>query len=233
MNKLTSPIILAVGAHVGDMELTAGGLLSACSMQGWTPVIISLTTSEKSAQTADHLDKFIEMKGQEATAFAKELHGRSILYDIPDGFLLPTDSLCLELCALIRKLQPQILITHYQSAHKDHMACHTIVNHAVFYASLPAVKCEYPAYNVPEFYYTENWEDDDSFRPQTYFDISDGFSLWQKALEKEQSVQNCPFMPIVEYYRLKARTNGILMNCKYAEVFMKSQSIRSLMQGKL
>ena len=32
-------------------------------------------------------------------------------------------------------------------------------------------------------------------------------------------VQNCPFMPIVEYYRLKARTNGILMNCEYAEVF--------------
>lgn len=38
------------------------------------------------------------------------------------------------------------------------MACHTIVNNAVFYASLPAIKCEYPAYNVPAFYYTENWK---------------------------------------------------------------------------
>lgn len=25
MNKPTSPVILAIGAHVGDMELTAGG----------------------------------------------------------------------------------------------------------------------------------------------------------------------------------------------------------------
>lgn len=109
----------------------------------------------------------------------------------------------------------------------------TIVNNAVFYASLPAIKCEYPAYNVPAFYYTENWEDCSSFRPQTFFDISEGFSLWQKALEQEQSVQNCPFMPIVEYYRLKARTNGILMNCEYAEVFMKAENIRSLNKGNL
>ena len=213
MNKPTSPVILAIGAHVGDMELTAGGLLSTCAMQNWTPVIISLTTSEKSASATDDLDKFIEMKRREATSFVTELHGQSIIYDIPDGFLVPTDSLCLDLCALIRKLKPQILITHYQSTHKDHMACHTIVNNAVFYASLPAIKCEYPAYNVPAFYYTENWEDCSSFRPQTFFDISEGFSLWQKALEQEQSVQNCPFMPIVEYYLLKARTNGILMNC--------------------
>ena len=91
------------------------------------------------------------MKRREATSFVTELHGQSIIYDIPDGFLVPTDSLCLDLCALIRKLKPQILITHYQSTHKDHMACHTIVNNAVFYASLPAIKCEYPAYNVPAF----------------------------------------------------------------------------------
>lgn len=132
MNKPTSPVILAIGAHVGDMELTAGGLLSTCAMQNWTPVIISLTTSEKSASATDDLDKFIEMKRREATSFVTELHGQSIIYDIPDGFLVPTDSLCLDLCALIRKLKPQILITHYQSTHKDHMACHTIVNNAVF-----------------------------------------------------------------------------------------------------
>ena len=54
-----------------------------------------------------------------------------------------------------------------------------------------------------------------------------------KGTEQEQSVQNCPFMPIVEYYRLKARTNGILMNCEYAEVFMKAENIRSLNKGNL
>ena len=118
MNKPTSPVILAIGAHVGDMELTAGGLLSTCAMQNWTPVIISLTTSEKSASATDYLDKFIEMKRREATSFVTELHGQSTIYDIPDGFLVPTDSLCLDLCALIRKLKPQILITHYQSTHQ-------------------------------------------------------------------------------------------------------------------
>ena len=31
MNKPTSPVILAIGAHVGDMELTAGGLIYLCN----------------------------------------------------------------------------------------------------------------------------------------------------------------------------------------------------------
>ena len=44
MNKPTSPVILAIGAHVGDMELTAGGLLSTCAMQNWGTVVSSACT---------------------------------------------------------------------------------------------------------------------------------------------------------------------------------------------
>ena len=86
MNKPTSPVILAIGAHVGDMELTAGGLLSTCAMQNWTPVIISLTTSEKSASATDDLDKFIEMKRREATSFVTELHGQYMIFPMVSLF---------------------------------------------------------------------------------------------------------------------------------------------------
>ena len=125
MNKPTSPVILAIGAHVGDMELTAGGLLSTCAMQNWTPVIISLTTSEKSASATDDLDKFIEMKRREATSFVTELHGQSIIYDIPDGFLVPTDSLCLDPADLRIHAgghhQPFPMTVRHHCGHIDHI----------------------------------------------------------------------------------------------------------------
>ena len=79
MNKPTSPVILAIGAHVGDMELTAGGLLSTCAMQNWTPVIISLTTSEKSASATDDLDKFIEMKRHKESVGTRKPSGISYI----------------------------------------------------------------------------------------------------------------------------------------------------------
>ena len=41
MNRQKS--ILAVGAHVGDMELTSGGLLATCSRLGWKVVLVTLT----------------------------------------------------------------------------------------------------------------------------------------------------------------------------------------------
>ncbi len=45
MNKT----ILAIGAHVGDMELTAGALLASCAVSGGHAVTLALTAGEKGA----------------------------------------------------------------------------------------------------------------------------------------------------------------------------------------
>ena len=39
--------ILAIGAHVGDMELTAGALLASCAVAGGRAVTLALTAGEK------------------------------------------------------------------------------------------------------------------------------------------------------------------------------------------
>ena len=41
--------ILAIGAHIGDMELTAGGLLATCALQGGSITTLALTAGEKGA----------------------------------------------------------------------------------------------------------------------------------------------------------------------------------------
>ena len=39
--------ILAVGGHVGDMELTAGGILATCAAGGGHIATLALTAGEK------------------------------------------------------------------------------------------------------------------------------------------------------------------------------------------
>ena len=42
--KLT---VLAIGAHIGDAELTAGALLASCAVRGGKAVTLALTAGEK------------------------------------------------------------------------------------------------------------------------------------------------------------------------------------------
>ena len=40
--------VLAIGAHIGDAELTAGALLASCAVHGGKAVTLALTAGEKS-----------------------------------------------------------------------------------------------------------------------------------------------------------------------------------------
>ena len=162
MNRQKS--ILAVGAHVGDMELTSGGLLATCSRLGWKVVLVTLTSSERSAPEGMDLKQVKQTKVKEAAAFARVLGAESIVLDIPDGFLKPSRKVSFLLRDLICRNTPEIVVTHYASPHKDHMACHTIVNHAVFYASLPNSRRGDLPHSVPHLLYAENWEDNEDFK---------------------------------------------------------------------
>ena len=228
MNRQKS--ILAVGAHVGDMELTSGGLLATCSRLGWKVVLVTLTSSERSAPEGMDLKQVKQTKVKEAAAFARVLGAESIVLDIPDGFLKPSRKVSFLLRDLICRNTPEIVVTHYASPHKDHMACHTIVNHAVFYASLPNSRRGDLPHSVPHLLYAENWEDNEDFKKELYIDTSEGYALWQDALQKETSVLQCPFLPIVEYYTVKSRLNGILAHTGHAECYARAAGHRTVRQ---
>ena len=68
--------ILAIGAHVGDMELTAGGVLASCAVQGGKIVTLALTAGEKGAPAGADVAAYRAQKCSEASAFAKMLGGR-------------------------------------------------------------------------------------------------------------------------------------------------------------
>ena len=132
-----SKTILAVGAHIGDMELTCGALLAANAVHGGRSVTLALTAGEKGAPAGADVAEYRKSKVAEAEAFAAELGGEAIVLGYPDGLLPDNDEARFAVCDVIRRVKPDILITHHaHSMHKDHAACHRIVTDAWFYAAI-------------------------------------------------------------------------------------------------
>ena len=127
--------VLAIGAHIGDAELTAGALLASCAVHGGKAVTLALTAGEKGAPAGADIAEYRRGKIAEAEAFAKELGGEAYVLDYEDGLLPDNDEVRFAVCDIIRKVKPDIIVTHHEnSMHKDHIVCHRIVVDAWFYA---------------------------------------------------------------------------------------------------
>ena len=216
-----SKTILAVGAHVGDMELTCGALLASCAVNGGRAVTLALTAGEKGAAPGADVAEYRKSKIAEAEAFAAELGGEAIVLDYPDGQLPDTDEVRFAVCDVIRRVKPDILVTHHAaSMHKDHAACHRIVTDAWFYAAIAGFERELPRHFARSLLYAENWEDAADFRPYVYLDVSDGYALWEKAIDHHWFAVHSTSFAYKEYYSHLKRLRGIEGRKEYCECFM-------------
>lgn len=230
--KLT---ILAVGGHVGDMELTAGGVLTSHSLKGDRIVTLALTAGERGVPAGQDMAEYREQKVNEANGFAEMLGGEAIVFDIPDGELQDDQEMRLRVCDVIRQVRPNIIITHFKnSMHKDHMTTHRIVNDARFFAGLASFKRELPAFFASRLYYAENWEDAVDYRPYVYVDFSqEAYELWVKAVSLHWFVTGSTSFPYLEYYKHLVRVRGIEARKEYAETFMIPEESMRLLKTEL
>ncbi len=212
--------ILAIGAHIGDMELTAGGILAQCAVSGGHIATLALTAGEKAAPPDCDLAEFRKQKVSEAEAFTKILGGRSYVFDYEDGILPDNEEVRWKTADIIRAEKPDLIITHHDvSMHKDHECCHRIVKDAWFYAALPSFKRELPAH-FAHLYFAENWEDAVEYHPYIYREISEeAFKLWQKAVVTHEFVTKSKSFEYFEYYSHLMRVRGIEARKRYAETF--------------
>ncbi|BFH61997.1 MULTISPECIES: PIG-L deacetylase family protein [Paenibacillus] len=230
--KLT---ILAIGGHVGDAELTAGGVLASHSLKGDKIVTLALTAGERGVPAGQDMAEYRIQKVNEAKAFADMLGGESIVFDIPDGELKDTEEMRLRVCDVIRRVKPNVIITHWKnSMHKDHATTHNIVNDARFFAGLASFERELPAHFAPRLYYAENWEDAVDYKPYIYVDFSkEAFDLWVKATEQHWFVTGSKSFPYLEYYKHLARVRGIEARKEYAETFMVPEETKRVLKSDL
>jgi LmbE family N-acetylglucosaminyl deacetylase len=227
--------ILAIGGHVGDAELTAGGVLASHSLKGDRIVTLALTAGERGVPAGRDMREYREQKVREAEAFARMLGGEAIVFDIPDGELPDNEEMRYRVCDVIRKVKPNIIITHFKnSMHKDHITTHRIVNDARFFAGLASFERKDPAFFASKLYYAENWEDAVDYRPYVYVDFSqEAYDLWVQAVSQHWFVTGSSSFPYLEYYKHLARVRGIEARKQYAETFMIPEETMRIRQTEL
>ncbi len=214
-------VLMAIGGHIGDAELTCGGVLATASLRGAKIVTVALTGGERGNPPTMTVEEYRKQKEQEARTFAEMLGGEAVVFPYADGELPETDEVKLALCDVIRKYKPDVLLTHWKnSIHKDHIATSRIVLDAQFFAGLPSVERELPAHFAKGPYYAENWEDSVGYTPYVYAEVTkEGFELWYKAISTHWFTVHSTSFHYREYYASLMKTRGFLCNKDYAETF--------------
>ena len=203
--------IMAIGAHIGDMELTCGKILAKHSVMGDKITTVAMTAGERGCPPGYTIAEFREKNVKSAAEFAAMLGGESLVMDFRDGEVVESEEIKFELCDIIREKKPDILITHWKnSMHKDH------ITH--FYAALKTMERELPSHWAKGPYFAENWEDTLEFDPYIYVDVTEGYELWDKAIRCLWLSINAQFK-YLQYYDALSRSRGCLIGKDRAEVY--------------
>src|SRR5699024_1171753 len=112
--------IMAIGAHIGDMDLAAGPILAQNILDGGESLPVAPTAAEHGlprlsdeeykAQKVDHPHSFPDEIGASVVVFNEHY----------DGFLQQDETVTDQLAALIRERNPDLVLAHWpNSMHSD------------------------------------------------------------------------------------------------------------------
>ena len=202
--------ILAIGAHAGDMELTAGALLIKQHKLGDRVVILHMTLGEGGNPRLSPA-VYGAQKRREALSADSVIGAEAIFAPYRDGEI-PNDEAARRYVAdVIRQVKPTWIITHWKnSIHKDHANTSAIVQDAVLLASLEGVVTAHPAHRgVRSVWYAENWEDSQGFSPYIFYGVKEELAQWRTAVTKYEFVGGkISSFPYLEYYEALATVRG-------------------------
>ena len=213
--------VLAIGAHAGDMELTAGALLIKHVKRGDRVVLLHLTLGEGGNPRMTPA-AYGAQKRREAIA-AGSVIGSEVLFGPYRDGEVPNDEAARRYVAdVIRQVKPSYIVTHWsRSIHKDHSTTSAIVQDAVLLASLAGVVTQNPAHRgVRGLYYTDNWEDAEAFEPYVFVGVPDEMERWREAVTKYEFVSGTiSSFRYLEYYDALATVRGAVSGKRRAEAF--------------
>ncbi|MVP02061.1 PIG-L deacetylase family protein [Paenibacillus lutrae] len=212
--------ILAIGAHAGDQELTAGAVLAKYVMNGHKATLLHLTPGEKGHKMLSAED-YAKQKIEEAHKFGDTIGADVRFLDYKDAELPLDETVKYQVADIIRELKPSIVITHWsRSMHKDHENTHHIVQDARLYAALEAIKRDLPNHRIKQLYYSENWEDMYGFNPEVFIDIpEDAFEKWIAGLNCYAFARGETGFPYIDYYKALTVVRGVVNGFKRAQAF--------------
>ena len=228
-------VVMAIGAHIIDAELTSGMLLAKHAMAGDKIVTVDLTAGERlSLRDGMSCEEFREMNIASASAFAKALGGENFVFDIPDGELFADKDIELKLAKLMREQQVTHVLYHWRnSRHKDHEQASVISRYAAYFAALKSLDIDgLGAAPIKRKLYAENFEDAIGYQPFYYFDVTEAFPVWKEAIMNFFAARRSP-VRFVRYYEALAMEHGNLIGVDYATTFSVDECFRMVVQDYL
>ncbi|MDB4904214.1 MAG: bacillithiol biosynthesis deacetylase BshB1 [Mucilaginibacter sp.] len=220
--------ILVLSVHPDDAELGCAGTLLKHIAAGKKVGIADLTRGELGTRGS------AEIRDTEAADSAQIL-GLSIRENLglPDGFFQNTPEYQFKIIEVIRKYQPQIIITNaYHDRHPDHGRAHNLVEEAAFLAGLRKVETHLDG-SLQQAWRPElvlHFIQDSYIKPDILIDVTE---YWDKKIESIRAFKSQFFNPewqdepqtyisspdFIQIIEARAREFGKSIRVKYAEGF--------------
>ncbi len=228
--KNENKTILAVGAHPDDVEILCAGTLLLLRAKGWNIVIATMTAGDCGSATLNR-DEISKVRKNEAIESAKILEANYHCMENDDVFIMYDRTTLLKTIDLIRKVKPNIVITHSpQDYMVDHEITSKLVRTACFSAGMKNILTNQHDVNIatPYLYYMDALEGKDIFgnliKPTTIIDISSVIDAKETMLKCHKSQRDWLMVHhgIDEYIitmKNFAIQRGQKINVKYAEGF--------------
>lgn len=215
-----APRVMAIAAHPGDAFFAMGAPVAVATHLGGQGFFLSLSLGEKGSATIPPA-QYGAMQQEASTKAAALLGATASFLHYGDGAVPNNDEAAFSVCDFIRQYKPHAIVTHWKgSEHKDHQACHYVVQNAIFYAAIPGFARQYPAHSVRGLYFADNWEDAHDFIPDTYLDITAACDNWMKACAIFPMWRGETGFRYNDYYSSRATGCGCLSGSKQAVALM-------------
>lgn len=218
--------ILAIGGHIGDMDLAAGPYLAQNVLDGGASMLLALTPGERghpSMPIPEYKEQKISEGEQLASAIGADFE---VFDDQSDGMLAANDEMAARVARVIRRYRPSVLLAHWKhSIHTDHENASWIADRARYLAGLPGWElCDEPEgrrHGVPQLLYTDNWEDAEGYEYDTVASIGDeAYERWSTGISGQAFARGETYgFRYIDFYSAQMITRGCLAGLARAAAF--------------
>ena len=228
--------ILALGAHPDDVEVQCAGTLALCAQRG--DVVVIATSCNGNRDNPDIApDDMAAIRLAEGQAAARIIGAEYVCLGFSDEGLFEGEATSLRYVDLIRRTQPDLIITHAPNDyHPDHQATSALAFSASVMATVTHIQTAYPPHSLrPPIYYMDNLSGV-GFEPDEFVDISPVIEIKKQMLTKHTS-QFVVFerlgKDLLDWMVTAARYRGYQCGVAYAEGFRKLNTVPRLRPYRL
>jgi LmbE family N-acetylglucosaminyl deacetylase len=170
-----SPKLLVVGAHPDDSDIKAGGLAQHYREAGGEVRFVSATNGDAGHHEIGGVE-LASRRRAEAAAAADLFDGEYTILENHDGELQPTLENRKKLIRLIRRYDPDLVLTHRPNDyHPDHRYTSTLVQDSAYMVRVPNVCTDVEALDEDPVicYLSDDFQRPYEFDPDVVVDIDD------------------------------------------------------------